>query len=245
MIQSSQQNIILDTLFVSLQSPHTEIRAKAAEALGKMGYLVAASQKVESQLLTVLHDPSPIVRQQAVTSLGRVGSKAAIPALLAVLDDPDAAVRESSVVALGVLGSDPVLLLPILQDAVAKARATAARVLGEMDSNNAQVMAGLLQLLGDEDAAVGKDAAIGLSKMDNRRVLPALLKSIEQESAILRCNGAIALGYLGDEAAVAALMSLLQDPVLRVQECAIEALGKIGSQQTTIEPRESYFCLAP
>jgi HEAT repeat protein len=48
-------------------------------------------------------------------------------------------------------------------------------------------------------------------------------------------SAAIALGYLGNETAVDALMGLLQDPEIRVRECAIKALGKIGSHRS-IEP---------
>ncbi len=70
--------------------------------------------------------------------------------------------------------------------------------------------------------------------MDSVQVLPALLEVVKQDLPE-RCNGAIALGYLGNEAAVAALMELLQDPEIRVRECAIEALGKIGSRRS-LEP---------
>ncbi len=238
MIQNPQQVIILETLYASLRSPHVEIRAKAADALGQMGHLATAEHQIESQLLTAVADPSPIVRQRVVNALGHVGSKAMIPALRNLLSDPEPEVRNSAVVSIGTVGGDPIWLLPLLQDPVAEVKAITAKVLGKIGIGNSMVINELLKLLKDRDVLVGSSAAIALSKMNSTQVLPALLEVIKQDLPE-RCNGAIALGYLGDEAAVAALMGLLQDPEIGVRECAIaplappaiEALGNIGSHQ--------------
>jgi HEAT repeat protein len=234
MIQNPHQVIILETLYASLRSPYVEIRAKAADALGQMSHLVTAEHNIENQLLTVVADPSPIVRQHVVMALGYVGSKAVIPALRDLLGDPESDVRSSAVVSIGAIGGDLFWLLPLLRDPVAKVKAITAKVLGEIGISNPVVISELLELLKDQDVLVGSSAAISLSKMDSVQVLPALLEVIKQDLPE-RCNGAIALGYLGNEAAVAALVGLLQDPEIRVRECAIEALGKIGSRRS-LEP---------
>jgi HEAT repeat protein len=237
MTKNPQQAIILETLYTSLHSPHAEIRARAADALSQMGHLstaVAAEHQIENHLLTAVADPSPIVRQHVATALGRIGSNAVIPALRNLLGDPVPEVRSSAVVSIGEIGGDPVWLLPLLQDPVAKVKASAAKILGEIGISNSVVISTLLKLLGDEDQVVGSSAAIALSKMNDSQVLPALLEVIKQDLPG-RWNGAIALGYLGNETAVDALMGLLQDPEIRVRECVIEALGKIGSRRS-LEP---------
>jgi HEAT repeat protein len=202
--------------------------------MGHLSAAVAAEHQIENHLLTAVADPSSIVRQHVAMALGRIGSKAVIPDLRNLLGDPVAEVRSSAVVSLGAIGSDPVWLLPLLQDPVAEVKANAAKVLGEIGISNSVIINELLKLLTDEDPVVGSSAAIALSKMEDSQVLPALLEVIKQDLPG-RWNGAIALGYLGNEAAVEALMGLLQDPEIRVQECAIEALGKIGSRRS-LEP---------
>jgi HEAT repeat protein len=237
MIKNPQQAIILETLYASLRSTHVEIRAKAADALGQMGHLstaVAAENQIANHLLMAVADSSPIVRQHVAMALGRIGSNAVLPALRSLLSDPVAEVRSSAVVSIGAIGGDPIWLLPLLQDPVAGVKASTAEVLGDIGISDSVVISELLKLLADEDPVVGNSAAITLSKMNDVQVLPALLEVIKQDLPG-RWNGAIALGYLGNENAVDALMGLLQDPEIRVRECAIEALGKIGSRRS-LEP---------
>jgi HEAT repeat protein len=132
-------------------------------------------------------------------------------------------------VSIRAIGGDPIWLLPLLQDPVAGVKASTAEVLGDIGISDSVVISELLKLLADEDPVVGN-----MSKMNDVQVLPALLEVIKQDLPG-RWNGAIALGYLGNETAVDALMGLLQDPEIRVRECEIEALGKIGSRRS-LEP---------
>lgn len=78
-----------------LQASQSQVRARAAEALG----LLRAAQ-AEPALLDHLDDPDADVRCQAALSLGWCGSRRAIAPLLAALDDDHWLVRQAAWVAL-------------------------------------------------------------------------------------------------------------------------------------------------
>lgn len=77
------------------------VRARAAIALGELGTLRAARP-----LMAALDDPSPLVRMQALRTLGRTDPEAAVPEVGAVLvNDPDPDVRRVAARTLGRVGS--------------------------------------------------------------------------------------------------------------------------------------------
>ncbi|HLF20161.1 MAG TPA: HEAT repeat domain-containing protein, partial [Bacteroidota bacterium] len=60
--------------------PNTVIRAKAVEALGRLG-----DQRAEEMLLDLLRNPVPNLRCKAIEALGKIGVAAAIPTLTELL----------------------------------------------------------------------------------------------------------------------------------------------------------------
>ncbi|MDY7012952.1 MAG: HEAT repeat domain-containing protein [Cyanobacteriota bacterium] len=71
---------ILDTFYTALQDTNPVVRAKAAEALGKLGDVTAIPT-----LLAQLTDETPLVRSSVARSLGEFGSETILPALVQTL----------------------------------------------------------------------------------------------------------------------------------------------------------------
>lgn len=91
---------VLPELRALAESPHFEVRASAAGALGKLDH--AESREV---LVALLDDRNARVRAAAVNALGRVGRGAATGLLEGALADPDPFVRNRVAIALGRIGS--------------------------------------------------------------------------------------------------------------------------------------------
>ena len=83
-------------------------------------------------LAVLVRDGDPRVRRRAALALGRVRSKAGVPALVAALPDKDPDVRAMAAFALGLIGdrSAESALEPLLTDASPRVRGRAAEALG-------------------------------------------------------------------------------------------------------------------
>ncbi|NDJ33748.1 MAG: HEAT repeat domain-containing protein [Chloroflexi bacterium] len=72
----------LPGLIETLEHPDSDVRARAATALGVIG-----EQGAVKPLLAGLHDPSDIVREACVRALGRIGGAEAAEGLVGALRD--------------------------------------------------------------------------------------------------------------------------------------------------------------
>src|SRR5262249_16222298 len=107
-------------LMDQLRSPHADVRAQAARALGERKAPIA----VEA-LVLLLSDAEPAVRLEVITALGRLGSAGSVPALLSHLAQEDRflafATRQAfrrigawDAVAKGLTSEDPKVRLGVL-----------------------------------------------------------------------------------------------------------------------------------
>jgi HEAT repeat protein len=93
--------MVLDTIAHALSyDPNPEVRAKAAESLGKLG-----DQSATPLLLAALADPNPAIQCSAIQALGRLGDEAAVPRLLQVLEGGSTITCQAAAAALGHIGS--------------------------------------------------------------------------------------------------------------------------------------------
>ena len=76
--------IAISSLSKKLDDNHPEIRAKAAESLGRIG-----SETAIPGLLKALEDSNSDVRRCAAFALGKIGSEAAMTELIKCLKNPD------------------------------------------------------------------------------------------------------------------------------------------------------------
>ncbi len=90
-------------------------------------------------LSVLVRDGDPRVRRRAALALGRVRSKAGVPALVAALPDTDPDVRAMAAFALGLIGdrSAESALEPLLTDASPRVRGRAAEALGLIGATGA------------------------------------------------------------------------------------------------------------
>ncbi len=112
-----------------------QVRASAAEALGKIG---PDAVDATPALVAALYDPGENVRASAAEALGKIGpaAAAAAPALLAALYDRDKNVRASAAEALGKIGPAAAPTAPdlvtALHDPDKNVRASAAEALDKI-----------------------------------------------------------------------------------------------------------------
>ena len=83
----------------ALESDDALVAGNAAKALGRLKLFSS-----DPELLALLSDPRPRVRQDAAQACGADGREAAVPALIAASADADAACRTLIVAALGRIG---------------------------------------------------------------------------------------------------------------------------------------------
>ncbi len=95
------RQMVLDTITNALASdPNPEVRAKAAESLGKLGEVA-----VTPLLLNALSDSNPTVQCSVIQALGQLGDESAVPKLLEVLETGTIATRQTAAAALGRIDS--------------------------------------------------------------------------------------------------------------------------------------------
>ena len=205
--------------------------------------LAAETLRVYESLSPKRPEDVPVRRYLALV-LGKLGDRAAVPALLASAKDNDSETRLYSVWSLGVL-ADPRALDTVLEASQASdpgERKMAAYVLGRLGSPAA--IPRLKVLAEDSVADVRWNAAIALAELNDRTGLPVLRSMLDRE--------ALARIPVGGDQAEAAMVNALKaiallrdaeslplvekiekdDPNLRVRDAArtaVEAIRKASS----------------
>ena len=147
--------VVLPPLFV-IEDLNASERRRAAENLGKLG-----SEAAIPALLNAIEHSDYHVRRGAAEALGKLGSEVAIPALLNAIADSDGHVSWIAEEALVKLGSDAAIpaLLQKIEHSDYYVRRSAARVLGSVAKNHADVLSShLSHLLALIPTASGEDA---------------------------------------------------------------------------------------
>ncbi|NPT47236.1 HEAT repeat domain-containing protein [Paraburkholderia sp. 1N] len=148
---------------LAAQDPNAAVRRAA---IGALGIGAAATEGTIAALLGALRDAAWQVREEAVTTLGKLRVQTARDALIAMLDDDYWQVRLQAVRALGKLGdataSAPVAAL--LTHAISNLRKEAALSLGEL--GDAASLPALQAAATDPDPEVRKAARIALTQIE-------------------------------------------------------------------------------
>jgi HEAT repeat protein len=188
---------------------------------------------VTAQLIRLLSDPSPDVRQTAALSLGKIGRAEAAIALVEALDDADPLVRQHSAWALGSVGEDALdpagmALVRALEDPSPSVKAAAARALGEVGGTQAMIEL-VTEALHHPEAATRQAAVQALAGLEAASARPALLTALDDPDARVRQGAIAALGELADASAIPHIgRRLLKDPDPGVRAEAAFRLGKLG-----------------
>jgi HEAT repeat protein len=202
-------------------------------------------------LVDALGDKDGAVRRSAAEALGKLGDKAAVPALInrvaddvwigSVFDhasDPHAGGKGAALEALKALDKErvPEALKAALKSQTVGVRMWAARELGGVKEKG--VVDALLPALNDESGAVRRVAAISLGRLGDKSAVPALAKRVADDTWIASPFNDKSDPYGGGKgAALDALRKLDKDKVEeallqatksknpKVKEWALEELG--------------------
>ncbi len=221
-----------DLIALLTGSDYVVSRAWAAWALGRY-----RSPAATEALLAAAGDPSEDVRREVYGALGRIGDRAALPALSrAAVREPSATLRaRAEQAALDIAsgrgrGLDVPTELALLEGGAPEDRVRAARVLGE--SGDWRALGPLLAAARSGSPELRAAALLALGHLGNHRAVQPLTELAASTSGELRYHAVAALANLGDPAAVPALEAMLSDPDPTARQLAIRALGWIGAPGT-------------
>jgi HEAT repeats len=185
-----------------LKDRSEEVRLRAAEYIGDSD---RASGERRPELESVLTDPSPLVRSEAIESLVLIGNKGALPHIANLLRDKDAIVRSYAAGGIADLGGDEYKSL--LEDTLRKEESELAKVgvlsvIAELGDRTK--LSNLLHLLDSRDYHVRCAVANTLEGMDL-----SLEERTQALAALKRARGKpIAVA---DQSTVDRVMHKLQD----------------------------------
>ncbi len=205
---------IIDILVDQLTDKESHVRRNAVETLGSMG----SAEVLPALIMVLVKDKESKIRSQAAVALGKIGSSAAIPPLITGLNiDEDSEVRRSAAEALGLIGRPgalPTLIKSLTMDKDTTVRGGAAEALGKIGCTGA--VAPLMEALAAEQhSSVRWRIAMALGKL---------------ESTMGAENSPVSEHLDVRHVLIEALVS---DKDGAVRESAAEALGEIGSEESS------------
>lgn len=206
--------------------PHSRIRAQALRTLGRLG-----GAKSVRRIVPCLADPAATVRAAAARAVGEIGEEISEETWAPLLTDADPEVVVESAVAMTKTGGlDGVLrvievLREMLGGEAAEARATAARILGRLQTRH--FAPSLLPLVGDPELGVRLTALAALGEIGDARGLPAVLRALADraERRVAR-KAALAMVKAHKKVGVKELLEVLAaETTLSVKAEMVELLG--------------------
>jgi HEAT repeat protein len=184
---------VLPRAFAVMSSVPPGRKASAARKLGHSG-----SQLATRDLIGLLEDPNPHVREEAAMALGRTGDAEAVEPLVERLSDLDAEMRRQAAWALGQIGSGHAAerLIALLDDPYPHVRSAAAIALGQLGDGDAALA--LLEFFHQADEPLEiASAATALGLLGCAEALEPILDRLqESDQHVFRRQLAVAVGDL-------------------------------------------------
>lgn len=238
----------IEPLYMALDDPDVEVRARAALTLERLGVLdelverlagvdpsaraklLAAGQAgVVEVLVGALAHTDARVRFIITEILGEVRHPSAAAALVVRLDaEPDARIVGATVHALALQeeASAAVPILKLLGHADERVRVEAVHALESIRVADPHAL--LASAVRDREPRVRAGAATVLGTVGDANAVPALVELTADGDAQVRAAAARSLGLLAANAAVPRLIEATHDADATVQRAAVRALGQIG-----------------
>jgi HEAT repeat protein len=237
----------VEPLIHALRDNASEVRKRAAEALGTIG-----DKRAVEPLVQALKDEYRDVNRSAAEALGTIRDANAVELIIQALGDESEDVRWGAARALGAIGDKRAVepLVQALKDGDSDVRYEAAAALGTMGE---PAVESLIQALNDRDSFVRKKAAKALGTIGDARAVEPLIQALQDRDSVVRKEATTSLNKLSwkprddtervlyliawrdwnelartGELAVTRLIPALEDEDSKVRGGAAEALGKIG-----------------
>ena len=154
-----------------------------------------------SELLEIVESRNPLTSGDAVTALGRIGDKQAVPSLLMLLEHADNRLRVKTVEALGRL----------------RDRSALARIVGLLSDSDETVQLSAVQAVQNVP--------------DRRAAKPIMAILRRTQNTELRRQSVMALAATGSEKVVPTLNDLLTDADANLKKTIAEALSRVDSAE--------------
>jgi HEAT repeat protein len=238
-----------ESLIQALEDKDSEVRMRAAEALGVLGCLRAIGPLIQAlkdeywnvnkeaekalgvigepaveHLIQALKDERWGVRKRAAGTLGRIQNKKGVAPLIYALKDKHSEVRKAAAKALDKLGWKP-------EDTAERVHyLIATEAWDELAKLGESALEPLIQALQDENSTVQIKAAEALGRIGDARAIEPLIQALKDNYWDVNKKAAEALGRIGDARAVEPLIQALDDERWEVRWGAARALGEIGDK---------------
>lgn len=182
--------------------------------------------------LKLLRSPSPTVRRQAVSHLGRYPTAQVKRYILQALRDIDPSVQRAaaSVAAEKRLLEARPILVSWLSHWDDDLRISAASALGRIGGKGS--ISTLVRALVDPEPKVRLKIVEALGALGHKNAVVPLLGRLEDTNSDVRQAALTVLGALKDRRAVIPLMGRLNDPSRQIRASAAQALGKLGDPRS-------------
>jgi HEAT repeat protein len=234
-----------------LAAKNFDLRAEAIAALGAVGTRPDVVRLIENGL----EDSSPVVREAAAATLGKMKSRASIPRLRAALDDKSPVVSFTAAEALWGMGDqsgEPILVAVLdgerkaapgairegltdihqeLHDPKALAELGATQAAGAFLGPAGLGFAAITTLAKDKSAPARAASAQLLGESTAPEARDALFRALRDNSWIVRAAAAQALGAAGLPGDVGGLERLLRDDHAVVRYNAGAAILRLVARQ--------------
>jgi HEAT repeat protein len=212
----------IEKLLLDLRSDDWKLIKPAIESFGLLTD-TQESDKAFHQLVVMLDEPNPWIRQRVVSALGALDGRRAIEVLINRLDDHEEEMLDTT---LGVLVrfKDPKAIAPLIHQLDRMDFKLALNLLAFGDA----VLNPLMDALKDSSASIRAQAAYLLGNSKDIRALDALIACLDDENFIVRQNVIASLMWIGSKRAIPALTSHTQDADARIREAIARALSKLN-----------------
>jgi HEAT repeat protein len=229
--------------------PRPDTTSKLMEMVRKRDYpvwrrieiaLAVAAAPDPSQLVAFLGDPDVEVRRKLAAVFGRIPHKATDEGLLRLAEDDNGFVRSEAIAAMdrGPAKVFEKAIIRALDDKDAKVRREAVRVCGALRLDSAGPhLRPMIQQSGN--SLLKEEAARAVGSIGGREAQKTLMDAISgnnpSKAAIRQ------IGRLRVEAAVPQLDRLVHGENIEVRQAALQALGRIGTEQAVSVSLDSYL----
>lgn len=187
-------------------------------------------------LFEQLKSTEPLKRRTAITELGNLNDRRAIPRIIKMLDDEDVFVRCTAIDVLGTpfraREAVPKLMELIEKDKIATVRQSAIVAVGYIGDKKA--IPALIKALDDKDAGVKYTAANILGTLRATQAVKKLSECLKDKDVRMRRSVIYALKLILDKSSLPAVIASLEDPDPQVRSDAALICGLLKST-TTIE----------
>jgi len=234
----------LSGIIKALDDPETIVEATAA----LQGFGARAKVAVP-KLCSLLGHRDPRVRSTAVSGLGSLGAKEAVPELVATLkEDPESRVRTSIAYLLGNWGRKEAIpeITKLLQEKDVVARATAIRALVNLDVTEAVPQ--MIDFIEDPSPVLRMEAIRAAGILGAVAGIPKLIKAAQvpdEPGFPVRAGALQSLGRLRAKDALPLARKLLGDPDEAVRIAAAKALCELGDSKGSTLLLQNEEDLAP